>query len=755
MSYGMFRLPLLSSMIGGNKVTATEDVKVLATPEQKPPVMESVTIHNNLKRKRADSSELNWAVSAGQANGNATRGPVENTTSPSAEGDNTSTNRNGSASLSATPSATVSTQATSPERPTNPPLSLSKKVDSPSSANNTSSTSQDGEEELASNPLTMPKSVDLDALRQTLEAQLSLEILLKHDELRLIDTEIAKCQVALEQLRRCSEIPFPGSNTTGPSLSVSNGVGFALRPSGSGRLPSSPAPWGVTDGPYTRHYSRWLLPDPRFDGGEPDPGPLPAAGAGKSVVEGRTTRASWNESGGPVSRSQRSSTGAKLQALSSGYPPPKDKAGPMIMKRKSDGQWVKLVCIDCRRDNFSSTQGFINHCRIAHNRSFASHDAAALACGEPVEVDETGAIVGKGNESSNSGPPGYVHPLIRSAHSIVSTSNTKTTPPRRKSTDKSPSAEKMHKTEPVNTTENRSSTADNLPSRRPEEITSSNPSFKAAPQTPHLSSFVKGKGIDLDLLKIVDDALTKTDMDMYSSGDDSDDDAESESKMDKTPSNARGSRLPTRTVASSPAQRRPGSQKGADKGGRKPHSSVPSKPPSTPRNYTSSFPPQPSSLASSSQMPHVHGRDMMEANLSPDTLESNQAPSLVSDDGEYGARSEFDSPSPSSSESHGDEIMFDNVEVQDSDDGNESTTTGSPVDVAAGAPGKQRPPTISKARAAAKFKKQKISAKNKLGADTLGSTSNNDQSSSQAGFVTPGIAQAVPKKGNAKRQRRK
>merc|ERR1712093_532723 len=63
------------------------------------------------------------------------------------------------------------------------------------------------------------------------------------------------------------------------------------------------------------------------------------------------------------SRSQRGTASQKLQALPSGYPPVKEKAGPCVLKR-GDGQWVKLICIDCQRHDFSSTQGFINHCRI-------------------------------------------------------------------------------------------------------------------------------------------------------------------------------------------------------------------------------------------------------------------------------------------------------------------------------------------------------------------------------------------------------
>jgi GATA zinc finger len=40
-------------------------------------------------------------------------------------------------------------------------------------------------------------------LRNAIESHFGLEILLKHDELRLINQEMAKCQIALEQLRRC------------------------------------------------------------------------------------------------------------------------------------------------------------------------------------------------------------------------------------------------------------------------------------------------------------------------------------------------------------------------------------------------------------------------------------------------------------------------------------------------------------------------------------------------------------------------
>lgn len=255
--------------------------------------------------------------------------------------------------------------------------------------------------------------------RHIVTQQVNLEILVKHNELRLIDQEIAKCQVALEQLRRCTEIPYPATQL---SQNVSMGTGPALRQKYAGtRLPSSPPPWGVTDGPYSRHYASWLLPDTKFDGGEPESLAATVAANGKRPAKGRHGRPSIVEdmhSAGMSSRSQRVSG---LQSLSAGYAQPKEKAsGPLLLKRKSDGAMVKLKCPDCGRHDFGSAQGFINHCRIGHSRTFSSHDAAAENCGEPVEYDAQGAMVGV-EPVSQPITTTHVHPLVRSAHLLPTT----------------------------------------------------------------------------------------------------------------------------------------------------------------------------------------------------------------------------------------------------------------------------------------------------------------------------------------------
>lgn len=228
------------------------------------------------------------------------------------------------------------------------------------------------------------EEAQLATMRQTISSQLSLEILMKHKELRLIDQELAKCQVALEQLRRCTEIPFPALQQ--PSEQVSLGNGAAVRKGSQKSQAKSPAPWGVTDGPYSRHYAKWLMSDPYFDGGEPElTAPLSAT---TTPAHGRNTRGLFTDFAqmvGKTSRSQR----AYHQGLPAGFVEPKQKpTGPMILKRKSDGKMVKLVCPDCARFDFGSAQGFINHCRIGHQRNFASHDAAAEGCGQLLDGDE-------------------------------------------------------------------------------------------------------------------------------------------------------------------------------------------------------------------------------------------------------------------------------------------------------------------------------------------------------------------------------
>jgi ADA HAT complex component 1 len=627
---GMLRLLSWSSGLGADKI-ATPEISTSVARQQRIPGMESQSLQK-LKRKRPIDGDL-----------------TEETTSPAKRRIERRTHV-----LVPKQSPFVGSSGASP-----PPSDPQKAPTPPQKSVATQVT--DVRDQIAHSPppdTTMSSrgtTAKLESLRRTIQSQIGLEILLKHKELQLIDQELAKCQVALEQLRRCSEIPFPASRL---SEAVSNGTGPALRTPISGPLPQSPAPWGVTDGPYSRHYAKWLLPDSRFDGGFDLEHVSSSLLAGKNPAKGRT-RGSVPETVGIATKS-RSRGGGQLKALSSGYPQPKDKAGLVIQKRKSDGLVIKLVCLDCRRENFSSAQGFINHCRIAHNRSFASHDAAADACGEPVEVDEAGLVVG--NETTSASSAGMVHPLIRSAHLLKNKSET---PPATSADDAAKDS--------VPPTEVTLSSRSRLGGER----VSPPPNYRASPLTPNLSALVKLKGLGLDLEKLVSDVTTPVTMEDSASEESGDEGAvtpEAAPFRGRHPHIA-GTKQPVRSTVSPLPMDRSSGMKGA-KRDQKPRSLEIL---ATPSN---SAPIPPKNLISTSY-------DLQEFNsLEPSpTNESNQAPSLVDDDEDYDPHS----PSLSSSVSDDGDDAEPEFEIQDDEPSGPSTRAGSVADTEYTGTAKERP----------------------------------------------------------------
>ncbi|KAF3384931.1 hypothetical protein F1880_002143, partial [Penicillium rolfsii] len=665
-SHGMFRLLPWPAPIGGNKVMA-EEVKMLAPAGCAPGMNMNVNMNVNalsqalpplLKRKRSDSAATDAPASTKPRSEPAVAAPTLST-----------------------PTLTVVPASNPVAAPVAPSLSSVTTASEPAPA-----------------PApTAPVRPDVNRLRDTITAQLSLEVLLKHNELRLIDQEIAKCQVALEQLRRCAEIPYPGSAVSGMSANVSAGTGASVLQPGNGPAPISPAPWGVTEGPYSRHYARWLLPDPRFDGGEVETGSL-AVRDGFLVPEGRSTRGNpmdFSSLAGKT-RPSRGTPQAKFQSLSSGYPVPKEKPGPMLIRRKSDQVLVKLVCLDCRRDNFSSTQGFINHCRIAHNRNFASHDAAAMASGEPVEVDDAGTIIGgpaPRSESTSSVPTtGLVHSLNRSTQ--LPTPSKESVTPQKPTLVKLPNAVAT----PPATIQPKAEPAKAL----------RNPSFLASPATPHLSALMRDRGLGLNLDKLVAEAKTPVDLSAFS---DDDSDADESSHQSSQPPSQQGipvARQPMRMPTAQAALQRSESRKGIDRG---PHD-LP--------DMTPSRPPYQQSFLDLSSLDGGHHHSLTDAsresdsldhsaNLSPNALESNQAPSLVSDDeDDYEAAS--DSDSPSSSEADEEEQEFRHIEVEDDERaGAPSAATAEPKPgPSLTNPGPQAAPTLSNPLKQSRSKKMSL-----------------------------------------------
>lgn len=508
--------------------------------------------------------------------------------------------------------------------------------------------------------------VDANRVRDAIESQFSLEILLKHDELRLINQELAKCQAALEQLRRCHLIPYPQAQGTPESMyHVSTGTGPALKQ--SDHVPAWAPSYGVADGPYTRHYAKWLIPDPMFDGIQ-DSWYLGFDGSrgGKTVPEGRSTRHSFAEANSAVNkaRSQRGSAGQKLQALSSGYPVAKEKAGPCVLKRAEDGQMVKLVCNDCQRENFSSTQGFINHCRIAHRKEYKSHEEAAIACGQPIDVDETGGIVGE--EKTTAAPSnGLVHPLVRNA------------PTDRQAyvdllsrIDASMALFKQGKLPGVTSIPGHPDSRHMKDSQTPPAKAGPGQDLIPSMDTPYLSKLMQNRGIGGNLAEIVGEAKQRVDFDEYSPGSESDD-GESHleagaGRFDGTDSPLPAMRVPARTAKGQAAFGRPGSSKGTSGISPRPAYAAPVIC-TTPVEHHDEASTRPGSLQNHFNHHGADGdMDMLGpslVDLSPNTVASNNAPSLVSDDGEYDEGDDDAETSTSEDEEEGSDVA--EIDIED------------------------------------------------------------------------------------------
>ena len=499
-------------------------------------------------------------------------------------------------------------------------------------------------------------------VQQIIDQQIGLEILLKHRELRLIDQEIAKCQIALEQLRRCTEIPYPMTQNS-QDVSLGMGAAVAARRPGLRPLPDSPAPWGVTDGPYTRHYAQWLLPDSRFDGGEASTISMPSGLA----TRGRSSRGSFEDhkTGSGGGRTTQASKGAALRAM---QPISHPKSGPTLLKRKSDGAMVKLKCVDCGRSDFGSPQGFINHCRIQHQRSYSSHDAAAEEAGEKVELDEAGAIVGE--EPASASANHLIHPLVRSARTIQPVA-----------------IPKIEQHLDVNGSLAPTSQAfGSVP-------TISSPSFNPSSTTPHLSDLVRFRGLGLDLHNIVTDAKSRPIVA----------ESEPESENDETEVNtpvrfpSHGRRPPTKGVKhATQAQESSGYFPNLAKGAIYSPTNDRLAQPDSIEHYEPDFPHGFAGMAPP--------RSPIRGGPEPSPTESHQAPSLVDDDGDAD-----EAHSPPTSLISPDESMSVDFHVADEDvhqdeshrfgfPGMQREYQKQPADVMGGfgsGPSRQHPPPLS------------------------------------------------------------
>lgn len=454
---------------------------------------------------------------------------------------------------------------------------------------------------------------DVSALRDVIDKEMSHAILMKHEELRFIDQEMAKCQVALEQLRRCHLIPYPTHCPTPEQmLQISSGKGPTMRKRPSDAVPRWAAPFGVVDGPYARHYAKWLIPDPAFDGASAEwqLAPIPRA-AKNAPTEGRTTRNSLSDAAGPGKQpGARSHAASKGASLLSGNPQPKEKSGPCIWTR-SDGTAVRMVCLDCHRGNFSSVQGFINHCRIAHKREFKSHDEAAKACGHVIEVEAP--------PTHRSGEQKPVAPVAIEAPAPIASAGLVHDLARVDPEVSNALVSRIKATAKVWSQNPHASAAAASSSQKPQAQSVSG--FVGSDKTPFLTQLLRGKSSSVDLASSLADAQTvlEDEDDLY---DESEAEPSSASATPRAslhagglaPSIARKPQLSLSAVASANGSA-PAGRKGLAHG--------------------LSFSSTASAGLDGARDGAIYEEDEMDLDYSPNTATSNHAPSLVSDDGEY------------------------------------------------------------------------------------------------------------------------
>lgn len=231
-------------------------------------------------------------------------------------------------------------------------------------------------------------------IEEIIKNEFATEILLKHQEIRLIEQELVKVNVCYEQLRRVSAMPF---NIDVPAPALLSGA-YA---DGSKTTRASAA-YAVdplsTNGPYMQHYKTWLIQHPQF-------GNMPASTFAPATVMApppRTRRAGDKQNQHEMGTAHAAFTG-------------------IVMHRDSDGQDVVLICAFCGKRGFTKATGIMNHCLIVHKYKLRNHQEAADQFGHPVVRDESGHIVGPltaepitADESTSQSPlqsPGLASPL--------------------------------------------------------------------------------------------------------------------------------------------------------------------------------------------------------------------------------------------------------------------------------------------------------------------------------------------------------
>lgn len=329
-----------------------------------------------------------------------------------------------------------------------------------------------------------------------IESQLNLQILSKHNELRLIETEIGKAETMLEQLRRVRIIPYPGHESSPISIDEAiTGGGLPLKSEPGISQPQHAPPFGATDGPYSRHYEKWLIPHEAFD-------PTPAR-LSRNLVSGPTPimrKKSSLDDQTSARQPKRISTSQIVQLPTVTI---SVDGSPLLVVQREDGEWVKVVCRVCGKQNAANLQGFTNHTRIAHSITYANHKEAIKECGQTLDDHETAQV---STATSAQMTPSVQSPTVQprlgrtSIHPLTFGESAR----------QSKSAQRTVNN--LSESHWRASLPATPTSASP-PVSATSSSFVASPHTPHLSRKLAGLGSTINLHQLVTSSKVRIDLD--------------------------------------------------------------------------------------------------------------------------------------------------------------------------------------------------------------------------------------------------
>lgn len=264
----------------------------------------------------------------------------------------------------------------------------------------TSSSLTSSEGEMHNTIPTSKENSDLDilsaAVTSRIKNEIDLEVLLKHKELEMIEKERAKI---IEQMKKVENAvksegdvnlrhhphhpSLGGLSITIPNRMANQSLEGVKSYNNRGEAVALHTRSMSSDGSFQ------LLYQPTHPHPHPHPHLAPASHPFPNNPAFAFTSSTFNPSSPSLSNN-----------ASESFPGPAHASAPTshyrtrsstsmssgCLYQRSDGKIVKITCPNCQRSNFLSIQGFLNHCRIAHSKEYMSQEAAALECGEEVDM---------------------------------------------------------------------------------------------------------------------------------------------------------------------------------------------------------------------------------------------------------------------------------------------------------------------------------------------------------------------------------